>query len=393
MPVREWVNACRDELYALREELHRHPELSHREYRTSALIREQLQAWGIPVLDFQLDTGVVARISGGHPGKLLALREDIDALPIQECTGLPFASQVPGVSHACGHDIHTAAMLGCAKLLAAHREMLHGDVLLVFQCAEECFDGADTMLAHSIFRHRTPDAVVGFHCAPRIPLGKIAVVEGIANASCDSITVTVTGKGGHGAHPDDCIDPVVISAGLLTQMQTLVSRRNKATDPVVLTFGKIFGGTAPNIIPNQVTMQGTMRTFDKQVQQFHLKTLQELCTGFCRASGGDCEVKIESSLPPLINSPEICRQIEASARAVLGDDCVSGSPGPSMGSDDFSCMLEACGGSGAQYLIGTGLYGSPETQLGLHVAENVFPSQALDAAVATLVQFSLDYLA
>ena len=200
MQVKEWVDACREELYALREDLHRYPELSHQEYRTSALIRERLQSWDIPVLDFQLDTGVVARIRGGQPGKLLALREDIDALPVQERTGLPFASQVSGVSHACGHDINTAALLGCAKILAAHREMLHGDVLLIFQCAEECLDGANTMLAHDIFHDGTPDAVVGAHCAPWLPLGKIGVVEGRANASCDSITITVTGKGGHGAH-------------------------------------------------------------------------------------------------------------------------------------------------------------------------------------------------
>ena len=177
------------------------------------------------------------------------------------------------------------------------------------------------------------------------------------------------------------------------QLQTLVSRRNKATDPVVLTFGKIFGGTAPNIIPDQVTMQGTMRTFDKQVQQFHLKTLRELSTGFCRASGGDCEVRVESSLPPLINSPEICRQIRASAKTALGEDCLSASAGLSMGSDDFSCILEACGGSGARFLVGTGVSGLPETQRGLHAADNVFLSQALDTAVASLVQFSLDYLA
>ena len=392
MPVKEWVDACLEELYALREDLHRHPELSHQEHRTTALIQERLRSWGIPILDFHLDTGVVARISGGRPGKLLALREDIDALPIQENTGLPFASQVPGVSHACGHDIHTAALLGCAKLLSSHREMLHGDVLLVFQCAEESCDGASSMLERGIFHGQTPDAVVGFHCAPQLPLGTAGILEGASYASCDTITLTVIGKGAHGAHPDEGIDPVVMSAGLLMQLQTIVSRRNKATNPVVLTFGEIHGGSAPNIIPHQVVLRGTLRTFNAQVRKDCLETLRTLCQDFCRACGGSCDVKLEKSLPPLINSPEICRQLRASAQTALGAGGLACGLAPSMGSDDFSCMLEACGNHGAQYLIGTGLETDPATRLGLHIAGNIFPSEALGSAVATLVQFTLDYL-
>lgn len=392
MDTLDWIAACREELYALREELHRCPELSHQEYHTSALIEERLRAWGIPVLDFHLKTGVVAKISGGRPGKLLALREDIDALPIQENTGLPFSSKSAGVSHACGHDIHTAALLGAARLLSEHRERLSGDVLLIFQCAEESFDGAASMLEYNIFRDQTPEAVVGFHCSPQLPLGKIGILEGVSNASCDSVTLTVTGKGGHGAHPEDCIDPVVMSAGLLMQLQTIVSRRSKATDPVVLTFGEIHGGSASNIIPSQVVLRGTMRTFDNQVRIAHLETLRNLCHSFCQSLGGECDVKIEKSLPPLINSPDICRQLRSSAQSVLGAGCLSGRAAPSMGSDDFSCILEACGSHGAQYLVGTGLDGNPATRMGLHVAENIFPSEALDPAVATLVQFTLDYL-
>ena len=392
MATMEWIAACREELYALREELHRCPELSHQEYRTSALIEKQLRAWGIPVLDFHLETGVVAKISGGHSGKLLVLREDIDALPIQENTGLPFSSQVSGVCHACGHDIHTTALLGAARLLSEHRDQLHGDVLLVFQCAEESFDGAASMLAHGIFSAQTPNAVVGFHCAPQLQVGKVEISAGIREANCDSLTLTVVGKGGHGAHPDECIDPVVMSAGLLMQLQTLVSRRNKATDPVVLTFGEIHGGSAPNVIPDQVLLRGTLRTFDNRVRMAHLAALEDLCTGFCRALGGTCTVTVEKSLPPLINSPDICQQLLTSAQTVLGEDCLGSESAPSMGSDDFSCMLEACGNHGAQYLVGTGLENDPATRMGLHVAENIFPSQAIEPAAATLVQFALDYL-
>ena len=248
MEILNEARAVYSEIQAVRHQLHRCPELGHREVETTRLIRACLEEYGAEVLDYGFPTGLAARIRGGHPEKLLALREDIDALPILENTGLPFASQTPGVCHACGHDVHTAALLGCAKLLARRREELWGDVLLIFQCGEETFDGAAAMLSQGLFRDGTPHAVVGFHCAPDLPLGTISIREGIANASCDSIRLEVTGKGGHGAHPELCVDPVVLSAGLLMQLQTLVSRNNNPADPVVLTFGEIHGGTAPNIL-------------------------------------------------------------------------------------------------------------------------------------------------
>lgn len=194
--VQRETQAVYPEIQAIRHKLHRCPELGHREVETTRLIRACLEEYGAEVLDYGFPTGLAARIRGGHPGKLLALREDIDALPILENTGLPFASQTPGVCHACGHDVHTAALLGCAKLLARRREELWGDVLLIFQCGEETFDGAAAMLNQGLFRDGTPDAVVGFHCAPDLPLGTISIREGIANASCDSIRLEVTGKGG-----------------------------------------------------------------------------------------------------------------------------------------------------------------------------------------------------
>ena len=233
MEILNEARAVYSEIQAVRHQLHRCPELGHREVETTRLIRACLEEYGAEVLDYGFPTGLAARIRGGHPGKLLALREDIDALPILENTGLPFASQTPGVCHACGHDVHTAALLGCAKLLARRREELWGDVLLIFQCGEETFDGAAAMLSQGLFRDGTPHAVVGFHCAPDLPLGTISIREGIANASCDSIRLEVTGKGGHGAHPELCVDPVVLSAGLLMQLQTLVSRNNNPADPVV----------------------------------------------------------------------------------------------------------------------------------------------------------------
>ena len=396
--VQRETQAVYPEIQAIRHKLHRCPELGHREVETTRLIRACLEEYGAEVLDYGFPTGLAARIRGGHPGKLLALREDIDALPIQENTGLPFASQTPGVCHACGHDVHAAALLGCAKLLARRREELWGDVLLIFQCGEETFDGAATMLSQGLFRDGTPDAVVGFHCAPDLPLGTISIREaisireGIANASCDSIRLEVTGKGGHGAHPELCVDPVVLSAGLLMQLQTLVSRNNNPADPVVLTFGEIHGGTAPNIIPNTVTLRGTLRTLDNDVRRRHLEAIAQIGEDFCRTFGGSCTAAVELGVPPLVNDPESCRLLHRAADRVLGPDCVETGRAPSMGSDDFSCLLEECGNRGVQFQLGTAQEGLPQSGLGLHVAENIFPDEALLPGIALLTQFALDDL-
>ena len=389
--VLDWAVSAYPELCSVREHLHQYPELGHQEQKTTSFICEMLRSYDIPILDLGLPTGVVAKISGGHSGKLLAIREDIDALPIPEATGLSFSSQVPGISHACGHDIHTAALLGSAKYLAQQRSQLHGDVLLVFQCAEETGNGAESMLEKGIFS-RVPDGIIGFHCAPALPLGTVGILPGIYNASCDTITLTVHGTGGHGAHPEDCVDPVVMSAGLLMQLQTLISRNNCATDPAVLTFGTVRGGAAPNIIPDTVTLCGTLRTFNDSVRQAHLNRICQLCRDFCAAMGGRCTVSVENGMPPLINDPDICVQLESSIKCALGEEKINSQLKPSMGSDDFSCLLNACNNHGAQFLLGTAIEGNPKTALGLHVAENIFPSEVLPYGVASLAQFSVDFL-
>ena len=391
----EEARRCIRRAEGLREQLHRRPQLGHREVETTRLIRETLRNCGVEVLELGLKTGAVGRIVGGRPGrgKLLALREDIDALPIQEETELPFASQVPGVSHACGHDIHTAALLGCAELLSRRREELRGEVLLLFQCGEETFDGAAEMLDHGVFRPRTPDALVGFHCAPELPVGTVGIRRGISSASCDVITIRVRGRGGHGAHPEGCVDPVVIGAGLLTQLQTVISRENRATDPAVLTFGEFRGGTAPNVIPDEAVLRGTLRTYSGTVRRHHLGAVERITQSFCAAFGAKGTVTVEKGMPPLVNDLELCRALEASVERALGPGHVAEGLAPSMGSDDFSCLLEACGGHGVQYQLGTALEEVPNSALGLHAAKNVFPSQALEPGILTLAQFALDYLA
>lgn len=390
---KDWLEDWYEEQVEVRHRLHRNPELPYEERETTRFLKEQLTAWGIQVEGLPgLETGVSAVIEGAHPGPMLVLREDIDALPIRENTGLDFASQKPGVCHACGHDVHTAALLYAARALNALRGELLGSVKLIFQCAEEVGSGAYKMLEAGALRDCQPQAVVGFHCAPLLELGKIGVRRGPSNASFDIFTWTITGRGGHGAYPQRCVDPVVVSAHLITQLQTVVSRFNNPTHPAVLTVGEIHGGTAPNIIPDQVTMRGAMRAFDEGLRQEMLKQIGQITRDCCAALGAKGEVTRDVGIPSIISDPEIADGVARAVEESLGQEHLHWVPEPSMGSDDFSVWMEACGGRGVQFQVGTHDPACPNSGLGIHVAENIFPDEALRYAAPVLVQFAVDYL-
>lgn len=388
-----WLENWYEEQVEVRHWLHRNPELPYEEQETTRFLKEQLTAWGIQVEELPgLETGVSAVIEGARPGPMLVLREDIDALPIQENTGLDFASQRSGVCHACGHDVHTAALLYAARALNALRGELHGSVKLIFQCAEEVGSGAYKMLEAGALRDCQPQAVVGFHCAPLLELGKIGVRRGPSNASFDIFTWTITGRGGHGAYPQRCVDPVVVSAHLITQLQTVVSRFNNPTHPAVLTVGEIHGGTAPNIIPDQVTMRGAMRAFDEGLRQEMLNQIGQITRDCCAALGAKGEVARDVGIPSIISDPEIADGVARAVEESLGQEHLHWVPEPSMGSDDFSVWMEPCGGRGVQFQVGTHDPACPNSGLGIHVAENIFPDEALRYAAPVLVQFAVDYL-
>lgn len=388
-----WLEDWYEEQVEVRHMLHRNPELPYEERETTRFLKQQLKDWGIQVEDLPgLETGVSAVIEGAHPGPMLVLREDIDALPILENTGLDFASQKPGVCHACGHDVHTAALLYAARALQQLREELHGSVKLIFQCAEEVGSGAYKMLGAGALKDCHPQAVVGFHCAPLLELGKIGVRRGPSNASFDIFTWTITGRGGHGAYPQRCVDPVVVSAHLITQLQTVVSRFNNPTHPAVLTVGEIHGGTAPNIIPDQVTMRGAMRAFDEGLRQEMLEQIRQITRDCCAALGAKGEVSRDVGIPSIISDPEIADGVARAVEESLGQEHLHWVPEASMGSDDFSVWMEACGGRGVQFQVGTHDPACPNSGLGIHVAENIFPDEALRYAVPVLVQFAVDYL-
>lgn len=390
---KRWLEDWYEEQVEVRHMLHRNPELPYEERETTRFLKQQLKDWGIQVEDLPgLETGVSAVIEGAHPGPMLVLREDIDALPILENTGLDFASQKPGVCHACGHDVHTAALLYAARTLQQLREELHGSVKLIFQCAEEVGSGAYKMLEAGALKDCQPQAVVGFHCAPLLELGKIGVRRGPSNASFDIFTWTITGRGGHGAYPQRCVDPVVVSAHLITQLQTVVSRFNNPTHPAVLTVGEIHGGTAPNIIPDQVTMRGAMRAFDEELRQEMLEQIRQITQDCCAALGAKGEVSRDVGIPSIISDPEIADGVARAVEESLGQEHLHWVPEASMGSDDFSVWMEACGGRGVQFQVGTHDPACPNSGLGIHVAENIFPDEALKYAAPVLVQFAVDYL-
>lgn len=390
---KRWLEDWYEEQVEVRHMLHRNPELPYEERETTRFLKQQLKDWGIQVEDLPgLETGVSAVIEGAHPGPMLVLREDIDALPILENTGLDFASQKPGVCHACGHDVHTAALLYAARALQQLREELHGSVKLIFQCAEEVGSGAYKMLEAGALKDCQPQAVVGFHCAPLLELGKIGVRRGPSNASFDIFTWTITGRGGHGAYPQRCVDPVVVSAHLITQLQTVVSRFNNPTHPAVLTVGEIHGGTAPNIIPDQVTMRGAMRAFDEELRQEMLEQIRQITQDCCAALGAKGEVSRDVGIPSIISDPEIADGVARAVEESQGQEHLHWVPEASMGSDDFSVWMEACGGRGVQFQVGTHDPACPNSGLGIHVAENIFPDEALKYAAPVLVQFAVDYL-
>lgn len=390
---KRWLEDWYEEQVEVRHMLHRNPELPYEERETTRFLRQQLKDWGIQVEELPgLETGVSAVIEGAHPGPMLVLREDIDALPILENTGLDFASQKSGVCHACGHDVHTAALLYAARALQQLREELHGSMKLIFQCAEEVGSGAYKMLEAGALKDCQPQAVVGFHCAPLLELGKIGVRRGPSNASFDIFTWTITGRGGHGAYPQRCVDPVVVSAHLITQLQTVVSRFNNPTHPAVLTVGEIHGGTAPNIIPDQVTMRGAMRAFDEGLRQEMLEQIRQITRDCCAALGAKGEVSRDVGIPSIISDPEIADGVARAVEESLGQEHLHWVPEASMGSDDFSVWMEACGGRGVQFQVGTHDPACPDSGLGIHVAENIFPDEALKYAAPVLVQFALDYL-
>lgn len=330
----------------LYQDLHRHPELAFQELRTAATLAARLQALGYEVTTGVGRTGLVAILKNG-PGPVVMLRTELDALPIEEKTGLPFAStararsaagdSVP-VAHMCGHDLHMSAWSGTAALMAANRKRWHGTLMLVAQPAEEIVAGATQMLRDGLFeRFPKPDAALGMHDEPELPAGVIGYHAGYFRANTTGLEMTVYGKGGHGALPHKAVDPVVLAARIVLGLQTIVSRENNPMDPAVITVGSIHGGSASNIIPDRVKLQITVRSLDPAVQKRLLAGIARVAKGEALAANAPQEPSIEtiSSTDAVYNDPALTERMVASARAELGAERVVEMPAQ-LGGEDFS---------------------------------------------------------
>jgi amidohydrolase len=342
--TREWaqdVERRREGLVALRRDFHRHPELSFEERRTAEIVAERLHAAKLDVRTGLGRTGVVGVLRGDRPGRTIAWRADIDALPLTETFEAPFTSSTPGVMHACGHDGHTAIAITLAELLAARRRELPGTAVFVFQPAEEVFGGAAPMLAAGVLDDPRVEEVYGLHLTTQTAVGHVGVMAGPAMASADFFDVHVSGRGGHGAYPHLSIDPITAAANILLGMQHLVSREVSAHETAVLTVGQIVGGTKHNIIPAAAVMRGSLRTFDETVRAQLKRRLADFAAGIAGAYRTEARLTFEGDgCPAVVNHAPQAAFVRACATAELGAEAVHDGPRV-MASDDMSLFLHA----------------------------------------------------
>jgi amidohydrolase len=316
-----------DKVISLRRHLHQHPELSFHEYQTSAFVKQTLQNMGVEVEEVKegiVQTGLVAYVKGKNPDKkIVALRADMDALPIREQNEVPYKSQNEGVMHACGHDVHTSSLLGTAMILQELREQFEGTVKCIFQPGEELIPGgASLMIKAGVLERQKPKSLYGQHVAPQIPVGKVGFRPGIYMASADEIYLTIKGKGGHAAMPDSAVDPVLITAHILVALQQVVSRNANPKIPTVLSFGKVMADGATNIIPNEVQVAGTFRTLNEEWRAEAKKRITKIAEGIAESMGGSCEVKILHGYPYLENNPLLTQRAIEFAQEYVGAENV-----------------------------------------------------------------------
>ena len=308
------AEALFDYTRAIRRDLHQHPELGFQEVRTAGIIAEELRRIGLEVSTGIAKTGVVAVLDGDHPGPNLLLRVDMDALPIQEETGTEYASITPGVMHACGHDGHVSIGVTVARLLANHKHQFNGSVKFVFQPAEEGLGGAEQMIAEGVLQNPRPSMALAVHLWNERPVGWIAIVPGPLMSGAEIFRIVISGKGGHGALPQQTQDPIVAAAEIINLSQTIISRNISPLQSAVISFTRIKGGETHNVIPPVVEMEGTIRTFEPQVRQIVLDRFREIVTGVAASLGCQVELTVEMLTPAVINDPEISNHLLELAR-------------------------------------------------------------------------------
>ncbi|WP_434642160.1 M20 aminoacylase family protein [Achromobacter piechaudii] len=350
MQVRDWFVERQPEFAQWRQDLHAHPELGFQEHRTAEQVAAKLRHWGLEVHEGIGGTGVVAVLPGKRPGnRRIGLRADMDALPMQEKTTLPYRSVHDGAFHGCGHDGHTATLLAVALHLSQNRDF-SGTVNFIFQPAEETLAGGAAMIADGLFKRFPCDEIYGLHNNPMLGKGRVAVREGALLAACDGFTIRVHGVGCHGGMPQQGNDPVVIASQLVGMLQTVVSR---SLDPLVagvVSVGMMHGGSAPNVIPDMMELRGTVRTMSVSARETALRRMREICEGLALANATRIDCEFGLGCPPTINAPGPAATVAAAAARVVGAESVDTRITPLMASEDFSYLLQEC--PGAYFFVG-----------------------------------------
>nr|MBI1231379.1 amidohydrolase [Cytophagales bacterium] len=350
--VKLLAQTIKEEAIEHRRYLHQHPELSFEEYETVAFVEKKLREIGLSKIERKATTGLVALIEGKNPTKkILALRADMDALPIFEQNNVSYRSLKDGVMHACGHDVHTASLLGTAKILHTLREEFEGTVKLIFQPGEEkAPGGASFMIRDNALENPKPASIFGQHVMPLIPVGKIGFRPGMYMASADEIYLTVKGKGGHGAMPETLVDSVVIASHIIVALQQIISRNSDPKVPSVLSFGKVIANGATNVIPNEVTIEGTFRTLDESWRKKAKELITTMVTGIAEAMGGSADLTIVHGYPHLKNDPELTNRATEAAKDYMGEENVVDLD-LWMAAEDFSYYTQEM--AGCFYRLGT----------------------------------------
>ncbi|SFC65636.1 carboxypeptidase Ss1. Metallo peptidase. MEROPS family M20D [Bacillus sp. OV322] len=346
MTLTAWINQAdriQEQVVEWRRHFHRFPELSFQEVKTSAYIAEQLESFGNLQVSRPTPTSVVARLLGTRPGKSLALRADIDALPIQEENTFEFASQHPGISHACGHDSHAAMLLGAAKILSGRQEEIAGEIRFIFQHAEEQVPGGAQQLVEAGVLGGV-DAIYGLHLVSWLPTGQIGVIDGPAMAGNDAFEITVRGSGGHAAYPHEAVDVISIAGQLITNLQHIVARRLDPLDNAVLSLTQIHGGTSYNSFPEELKINGTFRAFDQGVRKRMPEVIRQIIEGVGGAHGALCELDYQYGYHPLINDKSLVDDVREVAAGFFGKDRVKEMK-PVLGSEDFSAYQQKVPGA------------------------------------------------
>ena len=404
MPDNDHLKSAIDELVpdliAMRRDLHEHPELAYEEVRTSGIVARRLQSLGLEVQTGVAKTGVVGMLrgeassngenNGGNNGaKTIAIRADMDALPIHELNNVDYRSTVDGKMHACGHDGHTSILLAVADILSKRRTELAGNVKFVFQPAEEIVGGAEPMVKEGAMQE--VDGIIGLHLISSYPLGRVGVRSGPVFASADKFTLIVNGKGGHAAMPADSVDPIVIAAYIVTALQTLISRETSPFSPAVITIGTINAGSAFNIIPETAVLQGTMRSYNKKHREKLLRRIQEIATGIAGAMNATCDVEMMDGCPPCINDANMTEVVHKAAIEAVGTDKVdNGEEVMTSASDDMAYFLDAV--PGCYFVVGAS-NPAKGTNFPHHHPRFNIEEDALPIAVEVLSRAAMEFLA